>query len=492
MVEVLLKYSVLIFCSFNIFLKLLNIKKQKKVYVYFLLFLLIALPIIYALRLYTVSLSIIIMVALFVFFCVKIVRVNLFLSLTTAVISFGFSYFALIIGTVLSSAPLYLFFSIKNINDFPWYTVVPACAVQILLTIIPFRFKRLKNGMPFLIEHGSGDIGFFVSVTLLIAASLLGINKNDDYIKLISVLFILISGVIVLFWWRSSLTKKYLKKIKAQEIQELQDTIDNENTEIAYLTKNNDDLSKIIHKDNKLIPALEYAVRQYLLTAESEPDSKERIAKAKILLSQIEAASYERRGIITSYEVNNKKLTSTNIPSIDSLLTYMLQKTKAHQIDFNVSVSGSVKFLVENVIEERDLNTLLADLIENAVIAIKNSSTKNVLVNIGIIDEYYSVDVFDSGITFSPEIIAKIGLNKVTTNKHEGGNGIGLMTVFEILKKYQASFEIYAIQNSTSYTKKVSVCFDSLGQFRIKSQCNKTAELLSTRTDVLLVNESGA
>ncbi len=57
-------------------------------------------------------------------------------------------------------------------------------------------------------------------------------------------------------------------------------------------------------------------------------------------------------------------------------MAYMLQKAKAHGINFDLSVSGSVKYLVENVIGESDLNTLLADLIDNAIIAVKNCEKK--------------------------------------------------------------------------------------------------------------------
>lgn len=483
MLEIFIKYLALIYCSYYIFIKLLNVKSTKRECAYFVVFLIISLPAIYFLRQYAESLSVVFLVILFVFFCFKVIMVNLSLSITTSVISFGIAYFIYLVAAVISICPIHIFYSLQNIDEshLPWYTVIPTCVIQVLLCRIPFRFKRLKNGMPYLIKHGSSEIGVYVSFSLLMAISFLGMDRADNYIKLIPIVFVFISGVVILFWWRTSLTKKYLEKKKIQELQELQKIIDNQNTDIANLRAHNDELSKIIHKDNKLIPALEYAVRQYLLTADNECDRYSRIEKAKVLLSQIEESSRERRGIISSYELNSKTLPSTNVASIDSLLLYLLQKSKNYQVDFNITITGSVKYLVENLIEELDANILLADLIENAFIATKKCSLKNVMVHIGISNEHYSIDVFDNGIPFSPEIIARIGLSRVTTHENDGGTGIGLMTTFEILKKYQASFEIEEIQDGSLFTKRVTVCFNSLGQFQIKTGCDNKTENINDR-----------
>ncbi len=480
-------------CCFYIFLKLLNIKAPKKLYFQYLLFLLFVSPVIYALRQYAESLSIILMFSFFALFSFKVKKLPLNLSVTTSVISFGISYIIFLVATFLvCTIEFTIEFSLQKKYSADMHTLIYICAVQLLFVIFPFRIKRFKKGMPFLVEYGSSDVGVYISVTLLIAASFLGLNKDTDLVYLIPVFFSVVAGLTVLFWWRNSITKKYLEKVKTQELQTLQETITKNDAEIEYLKQNNNELSKIIHKDNKLIPALEYAVRHYLLTAESENDYAARVAIGNMLLSQIETASHERRGIITSYESNSKSLPSTGVPSVDSLLTYMLQKCKEQLIDFNLSVSGSIKYLVENIATEQDINTLLADLIENAIIATKKCASKNVLVHIGITDNCYSIGIFDNGIPFTPETINAIGLKRTTTHAFEGGSGIGLMTTFEILRKYQASFVIEDIAGNVLYTKNVSLCFDNLSQFRIKSDHMTHIELFSEREDRVLESDIGA
>ena len=51
------------------------------------------------------------------------------------------------------------------------------------------------------------------------------------------------------------------------------------------------------------------------------------------------------------------------------------------------------------------MNTLLADLVENAIIAIRSRTSKRILVSISISEGHYLIDVFDGGIPFEAETI---------------------------------------------------------------------------------------
>lgn len=493
MVEVIIKYFILLICSFYIFLELLNCKLTRKAFLVYVLFSAIITFLIYAIRLFSVSLSIIFIYFYLVIYAIRTVKISINLSMTTSVISLAISYVAFFVSTALIIVLEYSFTQLLGTNHFPNpFFIICTVIIQLLLVIVTFKIKRLKNGMPFLLERGSSDIGVFICFSLLLSTSFFKVNNNGELIYLLPVFFILISGLIVIFWWRNSITKKYIDKVKSQEMQVLQEAVKKKDAEISQLKRHNEELSKIIHKDNKLIPALEYAVRQYLLSTESETDRVARTAQAKKLISQIETASHERRGIITSYESNSKSLPSTGVPSIDSLLKYMLQKSNEQQIDFNLSLSGSVKYLVESIATEQDINTLLADLIENAIIATKKCVPRNILVHIGIADNCYSIGIFDNGIAFTRETIKDIGLKRTTTHAGEGGSGIGLMTTFEILKKHKASFVIEDIADNVLYTKNVSVCFDNLGQFRIKSKLINKSDLYHGCEDLMLMRDLGA
>jgi signal transduction histidine kinase len=487
------KFIVLIISTFYVLLKLLQIKIKQKNILQYLLTLLFALAGSCALYECMSSLVYIFMVLLIMMFSVKRLGIPSNLAITSAVIAFGYSFLVFLISSIIICSIVAAFVGIIH-NAFytDLLTLVLIIPLQALLVTMTFRFKRLKKGMPFLIDHGSSDIGVYISMTLLVAASLLGMNEDSISIKIIPIVFILLSGLIILFWWRKSLTGKYLEKIKAQEIKALKDAVDEKDAEIQRLIRHNNELSKIIHRDNKLIPALELAVRQYLSISETETDPGVRRAKTKLLLSQIESQAMERSGIVKTYEMNSKALPSTDVLSVDALLGYMYQKAQEHRLDFSVSITGSVKYLIENVAGEQDVTTLLADLTENAIIAAKERTAGNIMVNIGIADNCYAIDVFDNGAPFSPETIAVLGLQRTTTHLGEGGSGIGLMTLFEIIGKYQASFVIADAFSNGLYTKKVSVCFDHMGQFRVHSKQGSYFKPLTARPDLALVKSVGA
>ncbi|UOO38217.1 hypothetical protein IZU99_02885 [Oscillospiraceae bacterium CM] len=55
------------------------------------------------------------------------------------------------------------------------------------------------------------------------------------------------------------------------------------------------------------------------------------------------------------------------------------------------------------------------------------------------------------------------------------------MTTFEILTKYEASFVIENLADNAQFTKKVSVCFDQLHQFRLRTGQTDQNEPIASR-----------
>ena len=66
------------------------------------------------------------------------------------------------------------------------------------------------------------------------------------------------------FWWRKRLYSDYLEKLKQREIASLEKIIEEQAEEIHKLKHHNEELSKIIHRDNKLIPSMQIAVKTLL------------------------------------------------------------------------------------------------------------------------------------------------------------------------------------------------------------------------------------
>ena len=59
------------------------------------------------------------------------------------------------------------------------------------------------------------------------------------------------------------------------------------------------------------------------------------------------------------------------------------------------------------------------------------------------------------------------------------------MTLFEIIQKSNASFCIEEFFHLSTYTKKVSVCFDRKGQFRVVTTRQEELQKSVNRSDII-------
>jgi hypothetical protein len=69
-------------------------------------------------------------------------------------------------------------------------------------------------------------------------------------------------------------------------------------------------------------------------------------------------------------------------------------------------------------------------------------------------------------ILFNIVMMQELGKRQTTTHKDEGGSGIGMMEVFEIVRETGASLYIEKLGGSgRGFTKRISVRFDGKGEF---------------------------
>jgi len=484
MIVYFFKYFTIIMCSFYAYAKLLNLnidKKQIAIEVALSFFLSVFT---YCLKLYIPPLNIPVIVVILIVFLTLSTKTKLELCITTTMISFGISYLffyfvAFIFAMIFTLTKVS--FSTDNINIY----VVCVCSTQSLFFHLLFKFKRLKSGMPFLRSKGDSNTGVFISMLLLCGVTIFKSPNNFKFIFVIPVVLIFLCGVFILFWWRGKLTKTYIDRLRADELHNLEEIIQDKDAKIENLKKENDVLAKLIHRDNKLIPAMELAVKEYL--AFYEEDGTKAREKGRELITQIEKTYGERSGIIKEYQADSGKLPLTNVQSVDSLMKYMYNKARENDVLLELILSGSVTYMIENIISDSDLKTLLADLIENAIIATKKAENKRILVSIGISSGYYLISVLDSGIPFEVDTIVNLGLKKATTHADDGGSGIGLLTIFQILKTHHASLVIEELSDNSIYTKRLSVKFDGLDQYIVKTARYNEIEAISQRKELVVL-----
>jgi hypothetical protein len=165
-------------------------------------------------------------------------------------------------------------------------------------------------------------------------------------------------------------------------------------------------------------------------------------------------------------------LPSTNIPAIDNLFEYFAKQFTDENIIFNIMMNGSIKYMVDNVIKQGELETLIVNHLNDAQIAVKASdnSFRHITVVIGLLKDCYEFTVLDSGIPFEVDTLVRLGTERVTTHADSGSSGIGFETTFETMKECKASLVINEYeQSSVDYSKSVSVRFDGKNQYVIET-----------------------
>ena len=480
------RYFFLIYSSIYTYIKILNLNMNyKRFQSYSILFSLIsAFFISLSTQNYSLIFRLVIFFFSFSFFMALFTKVKFSILLTTSFISFAISYFSLVISGLLLSITFSSFFRRKIILINPFYMFLGGI-IQFLLIYLLFRIRRLRKGMPFILHSRWINIGTLSCLALLILLVSLHIATPSSVLIHTSVLlFILFLAFLLLFWWRRRITLDYVQKLRMDEVESLYKRISDNEQEIEKLNTNNDYLSKVIHKDNKLIPAMEMALHSYLLEAPTM-EAEEAKQFGADLLSQLQSMSAEREGIISNYQKNTDSHPKIGIYSVDAVILYMEKRAEKFNITYNLRFDNNIKDVIVGFIHERDMLHLLSDLIENAIIAVKDASHREIFLHIGFLQGGLFIDLYDSGIPFEPAVYQDFGNCQHTTHADSGGSGIGLMDIWNLKRKYKASLQIYEyLPDSDIYTKKIRLLFDRRNHFLLQTYRDKEIRSFITRSDL--------
>jgi len=368
-----------------------------------------------------------------------------------------------------------------------WEAIVLTGAVVLVFFLT--RIKRLKSGFIFLESKKAMSIGMTISTIIIAFSSVFAgiafllrdytlyelaeiFTINPAYIILTISFFavIVICMVVINFWWRHSTTLHYKQRIYERNTDKYLAKINDKDRQIEKLIESNEFLSKAIHRDNKLVPAMYTALASFLGSSDCDMNTEIK-TKGENILTELNDIMQERKDMIIKFQRNYKPLPSTGIERVDNILNYMLLRASEDGIQFDFVLGGDISGVTESgvtesVISKQALETLLADLVENAIIAVSHSDYKKVLLTMGIVDNCLEITIQDSGIPFEADTLSNLGIKKSTTHADTGGSGIGYITIFEILNESKASLVIsQQTQRHYSFTKSVKVRFDGKREF---------------------------
>ena len=483
----LIKTFTIIYCTYFTFIKIINDKEifsMKKIIAYILLFIM---PIIIVFIKSKTNFWIGLIALGLILSCVSTITSNNKRgnSIIITVISLAFNYVIFFIAAIV----IFIINRIINVKSDILNSILISLVPIIILTRI-LKMKKLKYGISFLQNYEKNDyielLILNISIIILFLA-IIFVNANIQLARNTTV-GLIIFAFIMFITIQKSLQLYYKQKLLIQDLNETKEELEKKKQEVDQLEKENLSFSKKSHTLAHKQRSLEYKINELMLKSEisEATDIKDRI-------NNISKELYNKTATV--------ELTKTEVEEIDDMLKYMQSECNKSSIDFNVQIKGNIHHMVNNIINKEDLETLLADHIKNAIIAINHSDNvnKSILVKLGKIDKIYSLYIYDSGIEFEKETLSNLGNKPSTTHAEEGGTGMGFMNTFDTLRKYNASMAIkeYNKPNKDNYTKSLIIKFDKKAEFKITSYRQNEIDVSavkiidkSTTSDIIVENNN--
>lgn len=247
------------------------------------------------------------LIILFFVFIKIYTHTNYKTALITTVIALGISLCSFTFSAVIMT--LFLLCTGLTPENHFWILIKLVIGImQYVLVHLPFQLKRLKKGMPFLYELNFNNIGCLLSMCIIICVIIISTPYTiHTYITISCLLLIFPCALLLISWWRAIITRNYRRKLRQFEMQQLKNELVQKEQEISRLLENNKALAQIIHRDNKLIPAMELAVNTFLQNQNtlSPQQLKE---QGLALAAHLQEMTKERQFILNDYQTDGQPL----------------------------------------------------------------------------------------------------------------------------------------------------------------------------------------
>lgn len=447
-----------------------------------------------------IGMTVVLILTMALIFCIT--RVN---SINIGLLACSLGYVSYFLTTLLFN------FIILFIDESIRYDLgsVLRCLLQMIIVYKVVNNKRFKSSLK-IINNNIYYVYMGIICTFILASSILFDEKSSDVLLLVLFVALIIFSILLFLYWRTSITRNYLERLSLRNIDSLNAELVEKTNYIKELEEDKARIEKLNHKNYKLVPAMEGAVMHYLdgvknfvesnadnpafaeFAAAKETDMAGFIDEGNRLLGELNKMLAEWEDIVHNDDIDGKKdLPVCGVTRVDYILSYMYERSLKENFVLKVDVDSELTGLTEMIITDEDLGTLIADLIENAIIATRHNNGKDILVRLGMMKKEYTIEVYDSGIPFDKEVLAKYGYEQITTHADESGSGIGMMQTYEILSKCGASLFIDEFaEGEGMYTKRISVVFNKKHQYVLYTKrSDEEVAYLKKRSDLMIVRK---
>lgn len=456
----LIKYAAMFTCMLYAYSKLLRVKLK----VLDLSDIPIFLSLSAVLYFVTVYVKILVPIGLLIFsiaFLLLRFRKTFYETVTVGAIALGLSIVNYVLSFLITSPFTFLYSLMGNLVVKNIITQLSISVFQIVFILLLFRIRRLQSGVNSKSKDATFDILLYVSVVCIFTMTLLYAKGISQYWDNVVILVIALCGLLLIVWWRRNITYTYRDAVKQRDVERLENSFEEYKLSVAENDLQLAVYSKLFHYLNKVIPGCAYLAEN---------------ATAQCHSADARAVSDMLRRVLSEMNLANEKCSLQNIPQtgvsvIDVPIIQLFTAAERKNLKVSADISADLKsWFSDSKILKDDIHILLSYLCDNAVISALGSPNAKVRVELSAtVNQKPLICIYDSGEQFDEKVLAKLGLEQVTTRAGVGGSGIGLFTVFQILEKYGASFRIDEAPEILGFTKSIKIVFDGNRSFSVRT-----------------------
>ncbi|MDE7453219.1 MAG: ATP-binding protein [Clostridia bacterium] len=471
----LVKYTAIFVCILYSYIRLLRLKL--KVWDLFD----IPLFIVFSTVLYfvTVYIKMLVPLGLLIFsvaFLLLRFRKSFYVTVTVGTIALGVSIVLMLIAFVLGyilSIPLYF---VKNEAAQKIIAQVINAVIQVAGIFLLFLSKRLQSGINPENTNPTFEIMLHLSVGSIIAMMLLYIRNATQSMLEIILIIVALFALLIILWWRKHIKYNYNKAVEQQSVDLMENTIKDYEMNSAESDLQLAAYAKYIHYLNKALPDCAILAKR---AAEATGN-----ADAIAVFNMLEA-------IMSKTNIVNEKCSFENIPRtgdsvIDAPIIRLYAEAERKNFTASAEISDGVKnWFADGTLDKDDIHTLLGYLCDNAVNSALGSPNAKVRAELAETENLKPlIRIYDSGAQFNEDVLAKLGREQITTRAGVNGHGIGLLSVFETLAKYGASFTLDEAPQIFGFTKFIEIAFDGRHSVTVKTCRESVASACADRKDM--------
>lgn len=472
----IVKYSTMFFCQAYVYIRLLRIKPKISLALHIPIWIVLAALVHYIVSEYRYLIPVNLLFISFIYLLIaykKPIRV----TLPYSIVAVGLSFIILTISYIIS-LPISIAFSFMNNESIALIIMTIICAVvQMILTLLLFKIKKFKNGLVAVKSETSFLLLVFISLLAICLVTAYYTKFAHSFLVFVIIVIVAIVGFLLISLWRIVLANRYKNEITKRNVKIYEQTIAEYKSQNDRLHDNNEKLSAIIHRDNKLLTTIEIAINELLKQQNNSPEITE-------LQNTISQLSSQRGKLVKDYSNDLASVPTTNVIAIDATLLYIHSLTQKNNIALSMNVDENYsQAIASNNINLVEFNALLCDLGENAIHAVDGINDAKIKLTLSVSNGCPCITIFDNGVEFDEKVLSNLGKIKITTRKNQGGSGIGLVYIFEILQRYQASFLLDEYPQE-EYTKSITVTFDNLAELKVNTARPQIAKIFKNRNSI--------